>query len=68
MGVEKTVKHESDGYTNGHWCSWFGKRTRGVGNQKTSKDNSNYNIVEIGQNTEKSPEDLNRLVVNQTPV
>ena len=28
----------------------------------------NYNIVEIGQNTEKNPGDLRRLAVTQTPV
>ena len=30
--------------------------------------NSNYTIAEIGQNTEKSPEGLRRLVVTQTPL
>ena len=33
-----------------------------------SGDILNYNIVEIGQNTETSPGDLKRLVVTQTPV
>ena len=33
-----------------------------------SGDNPNYYIIEIGQNTEKSPEDLAKLVVIQTPV
>ena len=28
----------------------------------------NYSIVKIGQNTEKSPGDLRRLVVSQTPM
>ena len=39
----------------------------GLGNKGTSGDNSNYRIDEIGQNTEKSPGDLKRLVT-QTPV
>ena len=34
----------------------------------TSGDHPNYSIVEIGQNTEKSPGDLRRLTVTQTPV
>ena len=29
-------------------------------------DNPNYNIIEIGHNTEKSPGDLRRLAVTQT--
>ena len=40
----------------------------GFGNKKTSGDCPKYSIVEIGQNTEKSPRDLRRLVVTQTPV
>ena len=31
-------------------------------------DHPNYSILEIGQNTEKSPGDLKRFVVTQTPV
>ena len=34
-----------------------------AGTRKTSRDNPNYNIVEIGQNTEKRPEDIIRLAV-----
>ena len=34
----------------------------------TSGDYPNYNIVEIGQNTAKSPGDLGRLALTQTPV
>ena len=30
--------------------------------------NPNYSIIENGQNTEKSPGDLSRLAVTQTPV
>ena len=33
-----------------------------------SGDHSNYSLIEKGQNTEKSPEDLRRLAVTQTPV
>ena len=42
--------------------------TGGFGNKTTSGDHPNYSIVEIGQNTEKSPGDLRRLAVTQTPV
>ena len=31
-------------------------------------DHLNYNIVEIGQNTEESPRDLRRLAVSKSPV
>ena len=44
------------------------KRTRGLRNKKTSGDNPNFSIAEIGLNTEKSLGDLRRLVVTQTPV
>ena len=40
----------------------------GLGNKRTSGDHWNYNIVEIGQNTEKSPGYKRKLVVYQTPV
>ena len=31
---------------------------QGLGNQRTSGDHPNYSIIEISQNTEKSPGDL----------
>ena len=37
-------------------------------NKRTSRDHPNYNIVDIGQNTEKSPGALGRFAVSQTPV
>ena len=40
----------------------------GVRGWRTSGDHSNYSISENGQNTEKSPGDLRRLAVTQTPV
>ena len=46
----------------------LGTVTGGLGNKRTSGDHQDYSIVEIGQNTEKSPEDLRRLAVIQTPV
>ena len=37
-----------------------------VGNRRTNKDHQNYSMVENGQNTEKCPGDMMRLIV--TPV
>ena len=36
-------------------------REEKVGTRRTSRDHSNYSIIEIGQHTETSPEDLRRL-------
>ena len=41
---------------------------KGLGIRRTSRDPPNYYIIENGQNTEKSPGDLRRLAVTQTPV
>ena len=38
---------------------------QGLGNIRVSGDHPNYYIIEIGQNTEKSPEDLRRLKAHQ---
>ena len=45
-----------------------GKRIGRLGNKMTSRDYPDYNIIKIGQNTEKSPGDLKRLTLTQTPV
>ena len=44
------------------------KETGGLGYTRTSGDQPNYRIIKISQNTEKSPGDLRRLAVAQTPV
>ena len=67
------MEHEIDSYTNSNMCSWYtrqrnDKSTGGLGNNRTSGDHSNYSIVEIGQNTKKSPGDLRRLAICQTLV
>ena len=41
---------------------------QGLGNEKMSGDHPNYNIIEIGQSTEKSPGDLRRFAITQSPV
>ena len=73
LGNWKTVEHESDNYTNCDWCFWYSqqsimKGTGGFGNKTTRVDHPNYYIIENGQNTEKSPGDLRRLAVIETPV
>ena len=42
--------------------------TGGLGNKRSSGEHPNYYIIEDGQNTEKSPGDLRRFAVTQTPV
>ena len=68
---KKTMEHEGDNYTSRDWCSWFShqrinKGTGGHGNTRTSGDYPN--VIENGQNTEKSSGDLKTLAVPQTPV
>ena len=70
---KQTMEPEGDNYTNCNWC--FGhsnqritKGTGGVGSGWTNGDHPNNNIIENGQNTEKSLGDLRRLAVAQTPV
>ena len=67
------MEHESDSYTNSNFWYWYNyqgidKRTGGLGNKKTRGDHPKYSIIGIGQNTEKSPGDLRRIAVTQTPV
>ena len=67
------MEYEGDNYTNRDCCFWYShqkiiKVTGGLGNERTSGDHLNYNIIENDQNTEKSPGDLRKLVVIQTPV
>ena len=44
------------------------KGTGGRESRRTRGDHQNYYIIENGQNTEKSPGDLRKLAVTQTPV
>ena len=67
------MEHGSYNDTNCNWYAWYSNQkistgTAGLGNKSTSGDCLNYTIVEIGQNTEKSPGDLKRLAVTQTSV
>ena len=67
------MEHEVDGDTNCNWCTWnnpqrVGTWTGGFENKRTREDHPNYSIIKISQNTEKSPADLRRLAVIQTPM
>ena len=69
--LEITVEHESDDNTNCNWCSWYShqrtkKGTGGLENKRTIGDHPNNCIIEIGQNTVKSPGDLRGLAVKGT--
>ena len=48
-------------------CETWGRQAGKGGKRSTSGNNPDYNIDKIGQNTEKSPGDLGRLAVTQTP-
>ena len=66
------MEQESDSSTNCNWITEYNtrridKETGGVRNKRTNGDHTNCGIVKIGQNTEKSPGNLRRLVVTQTP-
>ena len=71
--LKKTAEHVSVDYTICNWFSWYSHQridttTGGLENTTTSRDHPNYSIIEIDQNTEKSPGDLKRLAVTQIPV
>ena len=70
-GIEETKEHESDDYTNCNWCSSYSyqrvvTRIGGLGNKKTSRNHPNKSIIEISQNSEKSPGVSRRLAITQT--
>ena len=59
---KKNMEHEGDGDPNCNWCTKInplriGKMTGGHGNKRASGDHSDYNIIKIYQNIEKSPGD-----------
>ena len=65
------MEHEGEGDTICGWYTWdnpqrIGKGTRRLRNKRTIRDHSDYSI-KIGQNSEKSPGDLRRFTVTQTP-
>ena len=67
------MEHESDDCTNCDWCFWHCneriiKGPEGLGSWRTSGDHPNDSIIKDGQNPEKSPGDLRRFAVTQTPL
>ena len=67
------MEHGSDGDTNYKWNTrnnpqMLGKRTRRLRNQRASRSYPDYSIIKIDKNTEKSPGDVRRIAVTQTPV
>ena len=73
MRIKKTVEHEGDSDTNSNWCTRDNRKKAGKGtgrlrNKRTGRDLLDYSIINIGQNTEKSPGDLRRLAVTTTPI
>ena len=68
---KKTMEYEGDGDNNRNWYTSnslqrLGKCVRKAGHQKTSRNYPKCNIVENGQNNEKTPENLSSLAVTQT--
>ena len=71
--LKKSMEHESDCDTNCNWCVLYSHQRTGTGtgifgNKRRNGDLPNNSIVEIAQNTKKSPRDLRRLAVTQTPM
>ena len=67
------MEYEGDGDTNYNWGvrngpQSLGKETGRVGNRRTCQDHLNYNIIKNNKNTGKSPGDMRRLALSQTPV
>ena len=73
MQLKITMEHENENYNDCDWRFWYShqkiiKGTGGLENKRTGRDHSTDYIIENGQDTEKSPGDLRRLAVTQTPV
>ena len=67
------MEHEGDGDTTSNLRNWngpqmIGKRTGTVRNPRKNRNYPDNSIVEIAQNTEKSPGDPKRFAITQTPV
>ena len=70
--LKKNKEPGGDGDANYNWCTWNNpqrlvKGTGRLGNKSTSGDHSDYNIINIGQNTDRSPGSL-KLALIQTPM
>ena len=69
--TKKVMEHEDNVDANCNWCTLSDPQKLGKGagrvENRSCRDHPKYSI-KIGQNTEKSPGDLRRLAVTQTPV
>ena len=71
--LKKNEEYEGDGYIN---CKWgvkngpqrLGKKNEGIEDLRKNVVHPDQSIVKIGLNTERSPRNLRRLAVTQTPV
>ena len=57
--------------SKGNWCAWNNPQRLGKGPRRYQRKNEHhpdYSIIRICQNTEKNPEDLRRLTLNQNPL
>ena len=66
------MEHEGEGDTS-DWSAYNNlqrpaKETGRLGNKRINGDYPDCSIINIGQNNNKSPGDLRRFAVNQTPV
>ena len=62
------MEHEGNGDTSCTLCTRYGHqgtgtRTGELGNKRKNRDNPNYSIIKIDQNTKMSLGDLRRLAV-----
>ena len=67
------MEYEDGSDTNCNWCTWkelqkLYKLAGRAKNRRASKDHLNYWIVEISQNNEKSPGELRKIAIIQTPM
>ena len=67
------MEHEDDSDTNYNWWGWYSHQkiaegTGGLRGKRVSGYHPNDSIIEIGQNTEKSPGELRIFAFTQTPV
>ena len=67
------MEHKSNCDANCNPCAQYShqrieKGTGRIGNKNSSGNHPNDNTVKISENTEKSPDDLRKLAVSETPV
>ena len=74
LKTEKSMEQENENDTNINWSAWnsplkvLEKTTGVIRNQKMNRNRRNNIIIEIGQNTKRSPGNLSRLSVTLIPV